>query len=469
MTTLSERFVRLLLVIHAVLLPVLFFALETVVKNGMTSAFVDDARTSARVIADNFEPLDSADPDERVIEQLDSAILGGRVVYAVLQRNQLLISSSIEVVEDPDSFHEDFAFGTHGDDVYYMSLPLEQPGAVIRLGFDEVPTREGFEKVRRTIVYVLGIYLVLAISSTAYLSSTVVRPIKSLQQASRKIASGDYQRKLSVDSQLAEIRDLSADLERMRRNLLAVSKKLRHTQRLESLGTLAGGVAHEFNNVLQPLLLYTDLALEDLPEDSPIAPNLRRVQDLANRAKGLSQQILTFGRQNEDADLEEVEIALVVEEAISMIRALVPATVELRTDIDRDSGLIECDPGQIQQLLVNLCSNALNALSRGNEHISIELGSTEVSVEFVARHPGLQPGRYVVLEVADTGSGMDAYTAARIFEPFFTTQDVGEGTGLGLSVVHGIVMRHGGEIILKTKPGKGSRFRIYLPAAVGSN
>ena len=357
--------------------------------------------------------------------------------------------------------------------------------AILRLGFDETQTRVHLDEVRQSIILVVIAYLVITLLATTYLSSIVVQPINRLQRASRKIASGDYEKKLKTDSHLAEIHNLALDLEHMRSKLVGVNarlqeeiaerevaererrsleRRLQHAQRLESLGTLAGGVAHEFNNVLQPLLLYTDLALEDLPDDSPIIPNLVRVLNLANRAKGLSQQILTFGRQNEEGKFETVSISPVVEEAVMMIRALLPASVDIRSDIQSDAGFVNCDPAQIQQLIVNLCNNAFQALS-SDGHISISLKVKKVPRSKARKYPHLKSGRNVVLEVADTGRGMDQETANRAFEPFFTTQEVGEGTGLGLSVVHGIVMRHEGEITMESKPGKGTRFRVFLPLA----
>ena len=238
---------------------------------------------------------------------------------------------------------------------------------------------------------------------------------------------------------------------------------LRQAQRLESLGTLAGGVAHEFNNVLQPILLYAELALEDVPRESATASNLRRVLDLARRARSLSRQILTFGRQDENAEFRDCDLPGVVHEAVTMIRALLPANIEIRTNIGSDIGRVNCDPAQIKQLVVNLCNNAFQALAGQEGYIEVALHEVLVAEPLTIRNQVLKPGEYVVLQVTDSGVGMDKETVERIFEPFFTTRGVGEGTGLGLSVVHGIVMRHEGEITVESKPGEGARFRIYLP------
>jgi len=487
LTTLSGRLVLVVLLSHAVLLPALFLVLSSVVRQSMTDVFVDDARAQARMLADILE-LDPSEPHRSEVGQLDGAILGGRIVHATLLKGDVEILSSLMTDADAARFNEDFEFGEHDDSTYYLSLPVvaENGVANLRLGFDESFTQSNFESVQRSIVIVIATYLFISVISTMFLSANVTQPIRWLQRASRTIASGDYEQQLHSTSKLVEIQELALDLERMRSNLVGANAqlqkeiaekelaeaerrtleaRLRHAQRLESLGTLAGGVAHEFNNVLQPLLLYTDLSLEDLPDDSPIAANMQRVLELAHRAKGLSQQILTFGRFGDETEFEELAITPVVEEAITMILALLPATVDVRVDIEPDIGNVRCDPAQIQQLVVNLCNNAFQALTSSGGHIGIRLSQASVADGRASQHPNLHAGDYVVLEVADTGHGMDAETIERVFEPFFTTQVVGEGTGLGLSVVHGIVMRHDGEIILTSEPGEGTQFRVYLPLA----
>ena len=164
-----------------------------------------------------------------------------------------------------------------------------------------------------------------------------------------------------------------------------------------------------------------------------------------------------------------VDIAPVVEEGLSLVRALVPATVDIRADIKHDLGLVLCDASQVQQLVVNLCSNAFRSLSSGAGYIQVSVDTTMVDAEFAARHASLREGRYATLAVSDTGAGMDATTMERIFEPFFTTQEVGKGTGLGLSVVHGIVVKHDGEIIVSSEPGQGSTFCVYFPLVDGQS
>jgi len=396
-----------------------------------------------------------------------------------------LISSLMEPA-DGDKFVEDFRFGEHGDGVYYLSIPLQsgEISAVLELGFDELPALLEIESARETILTIVLLYLLVTVVLVILLSTLVSRPLRRLRQDSRQVASGDYTRHMSVKSEIFEISELTRDLEHMRSTLVGINERLEgeiasreiaeaerreaeiylsHTHHLQSIGTLASGVAHEFNNVLLPMLLYTDLALEDLPEHSPVRPKLERVMNLANRAKGLSEQILTFGRPAGETLEETPDIAPVVDEAMSMVRALIPANIEIQWDIERPAGPMLCDPNEIQQLVVNLCNNAYQSLNSGRNVIKVGLENHRVTAEFAGEHPSLQEGAYVRLRVSDTGEGMDSATIERIFDPFFTTREVGKGTGLGLSVVHGIVVKHNGEIVVASEVDVGTTIDVYFP------
>jgi signal transduction histidine kinase len=477
----------MLLLIHVLLMPPLYYVISNTVERTMKDVFIDNVRNFAQIFVDRFERLEPGANEQRIVDLLDSAMLSGQGSYAAIETGGRTIASSLMDMDDTGLFREDFAFGENDDDVYYLSLPvsgLAEP-AVLKLGYDESPIHEDFAAIRSTLISVLSAYLLLTLLVAGLTSFTIVSPLRWLQQVSRAISSGDVERELKPDSRLVEISALSDDLETMRSNLVGINERLKneiaereqaeaarrqledqvhHHQRLRSLGTLAGGVAHEFNNVLQPMVLYLELALEDLPPDSPIAENLVRVQELAGRAKGLSQQILTFSRQDSNPRFVTRNVAPIAEEAVTMIRALLPATLDLRIDIDPECSAVKCVPEQIQQVLVNLCNNAYQALADDCGHISVSLSEHQVSEQLAGRYPNLEAGPHVVLEVRDTGSGMGPETQERIFEPFFTTQEVGKGTGLGLSVVHGIVNRHDGEIVVESEPGKGTRFRIFLPS-----
>jgi signal transduction histidine kinase len=486
--TVRGRLLLLLFAVQAVLMPFLFYAIYGAVKETMTDQFVDDVRSYAQVIASRFVGLRGERLDHDIVDILDFAILGGHSSYATLEIDDELYISSLMRPDDAQAFDEDFEFGAHNDGAYYLSLAIPSYGesAILRLGFDETTINENLSDAQATINIGLIAYVLACILAAGFLSSSIVNPLKRLQRASHSISSGEVDREFWASSRIVEIQELSNDLETMRRNLVGMNEQLqiqiherevaeaerrgmetylRQAQRLESLGTLAGGVAHEFNNVLQPILLYTDLTLKGIPRDQPASANLRRVMDLARRAKGLTAQILTFGRHDEGQEFELTDVRQVVHEAITMIRALYPATVDIRANIGMHIGPVNCDPPQIKQVIVNLTNNAYQALTGLHDYIEITLNEVIVSKDSKNGKANIDPGEYVVLEVADTGEGMDRETQRRIFEPFFTTRNVGDGTGLGLSVVHGIVKKHGGEIVVESEPGVGTRVRVYLPLA----
>lgn len=484
--SISSRMVIAVLLIHAILLPLLSYAMLTVVRNAQEDVFIDHVRIYVRVFADILQASDELPPEHELLANLDSAILGGRCVHAALTVGDTRLISSLMETTDTIQFVEDFEFGDHDDNVYYLSTPLQlgDDVAILEMGFDEMPTLHEIESARGTIIYITLAYLLLTVVLVLLLSTLLSKPLKRLRNDSHKVASGDYTRQMSTDSKIFEINELSRDLEHMRSTLVGINARLaaemtsreiaeterrnaetqlRHMHRLQSIGTLAGGVAHEFNNVLLPLILYTDLALEDLPENSPVRPHVERVMRLANRAKGLSEKILTFGRRSDDGLKSVSDIAPVVDEAMSMVRAVIPASIEIETDIERPAGPLMCDANEIQQLIVNLCSNAYRALLQGGGKITVGVSDCLIEAEFAAQYPRLEAGSYIRLSVADTGEGMDSATVERIFDPFFTTREVGDGTGLGLSVVHGIVEKHGGEIIVNSELDIGTTIDVYFP------
>jgi PAS domain S-box-containing protein len=239
--------------------------------------------------------------------------------------------------------------------------------------------------------------------------------------------------------------------------------QLQQSQRLETLGTLAGGIAHDFNNIVQAIMGCAELAQLSLPEDSPAGPYIKRVGEAANRARELVQQILSFSRQD-DSRRTEVEPHVVVEEALALFRSTLPEHIAIQYS-RRPTATVLADATQLHQVLMNLLTNARHALDKKGGGIEVGVESHEVAPG-ENLHPGLKPGPHVRVWVADNGEGMTQSTADRVFEPFFTTKPVGQGTGLGLSVVHGIVTRMGGAIVVDTRPGVGTTFAVYLPESV---
>ncbi len=243
-----------------------------------------------------------------------------------------------------------------------------------------------------------------------------------------------------------------------------IEAQLRQAQKMEALGTLAGGIAHDFNNILGIIIGYSEIALLDVLEEAPMASDLQEVIKAANRAKDLVQQILAFSRLKEQ-ERKPVQVGLIVKEAMKMLRASLPSTIDITLGID-SKGIVMGDPTQIHQVLMNLCTNAGHAMREEGGVLEVTLADRRLGPESLSLHSTLKPGAYVELTVKDTGHGMDSSIVERIFDPFFTTKDAGVGTGLGLSVVHGIVRNHGGAIEVESCPGKGTTFQVLFPAMV---
>jgi PAS domain S-box-containing protein len=242
----------------------------------------------------------------------------------------------------------------------------------------------------------------------------------------------------------------------------ALQRQIRQTQKMEALGTLAGGITHDFNNILSAIIINTELALLDLDTSNPARRPLPTVLQAANRGKELVKQIITFSRQRE-WDRKPLEVAPVIKEAMRFLRSTLSKDVVIDETIAHDCGVVLGDPSQIHQIIVNLCQNAAQAMRDRGGDLEVKLEPVDVDKAMVARHPDLKVGPYVRLMVADRGCGMTNELMERIFEPFFTTREPGGGSGLGLAVVHGIVKSYNGAITVYSEPGKGSVFSVYLP------
>lgn len=241
-----------------------------------------------------------------------------------------------------------------------------------------------------------------------------------------------------------------------------LEQQFQQVQKMEAIGTLAGGIAHDFNNILTAILGYADMTLEDLPKKSIQYKNLDAILKAGLRAKDLVTQILTFSRQAEH-ELKPVRIDLIVKEAIKFLRASLPNTVEIKQFLDLDNSYVLASPTQIHQVVMNLCTNAYHALPSVGGKIELRLEYQNVGDNHSNNEMELPKGSYIKLSVSDNGHGINRETKQRIFDPFFTTKKVGEGTGLGLSVVHGIVNSLNGQITVESEEEEGSTFYIYLP------
>lgn len=259
----------------------------------------------------------------------------------------------------------------------------------------------------------------------------------------------------AVNSHVGMIRDVTHSIQ--------LENQLRRAQRMEAIGMLAGGIAHDFNNALASIITCTELALDEAGEGSTLKELLDVVHESSYRGKNLVRQILTFSRQTEQ-ERQEVKIDLIANECLKLLRLTVSPTIEICLNIEQGLGFVFADPTQMHQVIMNLCTNAVHAI-RCQRYGLIELilENCDLDAHAATHFVGLSPGHYLRLVVRDNGHGMDQSIIERIFDPFFSTKDKAEGTGLGLSVIHGIITKLGGAITVQSTPGQGSKFEVYLP------
>ncbi len=483
-STLASRIALVMLAAHGVLLPVLYFELVHVVEAGLTDQFATQVRGFARLVADECELGDALDTPERTKALLDSVILRGDGVYAEIRGGGLDRRSAAGAFPTTPPHRQDLHLGEGGDGVYYLMLPIEHAGrqAELWLGFDEKATVAQIAEARTNVAVALSVYFVLTMVAGMLLGRWLSRPLIELGRRSRRIASGDYAMTLGARTSLREVTELGEDLERMRGELVGVGERLRREikakeaieverrtleeqlrrkHRLETVGTLAGGVAHEFNNALVPIILYTESLLLDAPQAGAEREQLDGILSAARRAREIVRKVLTFSRTFDAPRLEPVRLDAVVDETFKLFAALVPPSIRVEREVATDTPLVMADTGSLSQLVMNLCTNAYQAMQTTGGVLTIGT----LRVDAAASDGDAERAPRVELFVRDTGHGIDAATLEHIFEPFFTTREVGAGTGLGLAVAHGIATNLGATILVDSAPGRGTTFRVQFEAA----
>jgi len=339
----------------------------------------------------------------------------------------------------------------------FIDLPGDHAVRLYSLRSYDQATR--FLSALNQMLVILGAIAVLTGAIVGFfLSRQITRPLEDLVQASRQMEKGDFGFNIEVKGR-DEVAELTRAFEQMRKSLLLSREGMLRSARLEAVGRLAGGVAHDFNNLVMIIKGYSDLLLETIP-----AENRHQVEEIkraAERASGLTSQLLAFSRK-QVLEPQVLDLNHSVRGMLKMLRLLLGENIELLTSLSDKIGRVKADPGQMEQVIMNLVVNARDAMSE-NGKLVIETQPCTLDAEYAARHSEVTPGAYVLLAVTDTGCGMNSETLAHIFEPFFTTKEAGKGTGLGLATVYGILKQSKGHISVYSEMGVGTTFKVYLP------
>lgn len=296
-----------------------------------------------------------------------------------------------------------------------------------------------------------------------------IRTHLALRQARAELEKINAELEVRVQKRTAELFEANllltreiAEHKKAEEERMQMERLIRQSEKMQALGTLAGGIAHDFNNILSSIIGYTDMVLEELPRDSPFSQDLHQVLEAGYRAKEMIKQILTFSRQSEE-ERKPLHLGSIVKEALGFLQVTLPKNIEILSNIEEEKDLVLADPTQVHQILMNLCTNAGHAMRKKGGVLEIDLSKAEVDVSEATAYPGILPGPYLKLTVSDTGHGMTRAVMDRVFDPYFTTKPVGEGTGMGLSIIHGIIENHGGAVTVSSELGKGATFRVLLP------
>ena len=306
-------------------------------------------------------------------------------------------------------------------------------------------------EINATIVEKNGTPLILALC----------RDIMERKRAEEELRRSRDELEIRVQKRTADLARVNKELQEEMVRREKAEQQLRQAQKLEAIGTLTGGIAHDFNNILSAIVINSEMALFDLPGGSGVRTNLDLILKSGLRGRDLVKQMLLFSRKSEKKQ-EVLTLTPLIRETFKLLRSSIPTTIQMKLILETESDAVSADPSQIQQVIMNLSMNAAYAMRGTTGSIDTSLQGITLDLTDLPE-ADMQPGDYLVLSVKDTGSGMDEEVKKRIFEPFFTTKPVGEGTGLGLSVVYGIVKNHKGGITVESEPGKGSIFKVYLP------
>ncbi|HEY5069709.1 MAG TPA: ATP-binding protein, partial [Candidatus Acidoferrum sp.] len=380
-------------------------------------------------------------------------------VYADLCEGDSCVRSALGLPGIRLPLHENSRFGERKDGIYFIRTHvLHRDRALeLRFGFDERPTRVAIAQMRRLLLWTLGICFVLSTLASLLLSYLLARPRLRLERFDRQLRTAT--RLLPSAFALHNIAD---DPQHARDTLATASRKVQHRERLETVGAFAGGIAHEFNNLLVPITLLSDFVLKKLPANDGSRSDLKAILVAARYARALVAQILAFSREKHDLNVQPLDLCDVVTEALRLFTPLISNGVRLEVELSTTCPPVLADRTLALQLVMNLCRNGYQSLGGASGVLKV---AVQEAVDAVGSMSCDVRARHVELSIQDSGRGMDSKTLERIFEPFFTTRSETDGTGLGLTVVRGIVESFGATIQVHSVRGSGSTFRVLFPVS----
>jgi len=340
----------------------------------------------------------------------------------------------------------------------YLDLSGEHP---VRLYcFQSFDQATSFVSALNQLLIVLGVIVfIVGGGITFFVSRQITRPLERLAFGTQQLEKGDFEFQIPIFGN-DEVADLTQSFEQMRETLRQSREGLVRSARLEAVGRLAGGVAHDFNNLVMIIKGYSDLLMDSATPATK--PYLEEIKNAGDRASGLTRQLLAFSRK-QVLEPQVLDLNQTVKNMAKMLRVLIGEDVELIANLSDEIGRVKADPAQLEQVIMNLAVNARDAMPKGGKLI-LETSNASLDLEYAAAHAEVAPGSYVLIAVTDNGCGMDKETLKHIFEPFFTTKEAGKGTGLGLATVYGIVKQSRGHISVYSEPGIGTTFKVYLPS-----
>jgi signal transduction histidine kinase/CheY-like chemotaxis protein len=413
----------------------------------------------------------------RLIDEKVAADLGRITSSEVVFRHDgNVVASTLPVLKEMElqsQFHDRFATAqVHLENKRYYASSVEltpglQPAAdlIVLKSYSEAAA---YLRWLNRLLLGLGFVAIIAGGALIFLiSDSVTRPLALLMEGVHAVERGDFAYPLGASGH-DELSELTRAFDGMRRTLQRneaqreqLEGQLRQAQKMEALGRLAGGVAHDFNNLLTVIRGHSELLLDRLQPGDALSCNAQQIRKTADRAAALTRQMLVFSRM-QVLQPKVLDMNALIADMGKLLRRLIREDIEFSLRLGDSLARVKADPGQLEQVLLNLTVNASDAMPLGGK-LTVETRNVIIDKSYVQSRPSVEPGAYVQVSVSDTGHGMDAATKARIFEPFFTTKEPGKGTGLGLATVYGVVQQSGGFIWVESSPGNGARFEIYLP------